>query len=137
MSGEELPKNKPIDPIYLFIRTDEKYEEVRAELHDVRKEQTEQRNTIDRIEKRMDFGVAVTGQKNADELKAHAVTLDRLVRTQELEQQRLTGVEKALLHEIGEIKKWLIPIYKGIVAIFFTLVAGGAIIYFLKFFKFN
>lgn len=134
---EEMPRDRKFDPIYLFIRTDEKYEEVRAEMHDMKLALKDTINTLERVEKRIDFGVAVTGNKNSDELKLHAVEIDRLKRSYELEQQKLTNVEKTLLNEIGEIKKWLIPIYKGIVAIFFTLVAGGAIIYFLKFFKFN
>lgn len=128
---------KQFDPVHLYVRTDEKYEEIRAEMHDVQIEQKDMKNTIDRVEKRVDFGVAITGQKNSEELGRQAVDIGKLKQTQELEQLKLTNLEKTLLGEIKEIKSILAPIYKGILAIFFTLVTGGAVLYAFRFFHFN
>lgn len=125
------------DPIHLFVRTDEKYEEVRAEVHDIHVEQKELKSNQDRIEKRIDFGVAVTGQKNSDELARQAVDISRLQQTQGLQELKVSELEKTLNDKLDRIGKSVDLIYKGIVTIFFTLVVGGIVVYALKFFHFS
>src|SRR6185295_14004178 len=85
---------KHFDPIHLFIRTDEKYEEVRAEVHDLNIQQKDIRNNLERVEKRVDFGVAVTGNKNSEELSRHAVDIGQLKQTQELQDLTIKNLEK-------------------------------------------
>jgi hypothetical protein len=128
---------KKWDATYLYVRTDEKYEEVKAEVHDMKLEQKDLKNSLERIEKRVDFGVAITGNKNTEELGKHAVDIGQLKQTQELHALKLTDLEKSLGDKLEHIDKSVDLIYKGIVTIFFTLVIGGIVIYALKFFHFS
>lgn len=133
MNGDQ----KNFDPIHLYIRTDEKYEEVRSEVEDMVKGHQDMKNTIERVEKRVDFGVAVTGQKNSEELGKQAVEIGKLKQTQELEQLKLINLEKTLGEKLDKISKAVDLIYRGIVGIFFTILCGGGVLYALRFFKFS
>src|SRR5688572_21492731 len=121
--------------VHLVVRTDEKYEAIRAVQHDLSLEQKDIRNNLDRLEKRLDFGVAVTGQKNAEELGRQAVELGKIKQTQELEQMKLGTVDKALTEKLDKISKAVDNIYRGILTIFFSTAVAGIILYGLKFFK--
>ena len=125
------------DLTHLVIRTDEKYEQTRAEMHDLQMGHKDLENTVERIEKRIDFGVAVTGQKNADELARQAVDIGQLKQTQALQGQKVVDLEKDLSGKLDRISESVALIYKGIVTIFFTMVIGGLILYGLKFFHFS
>ena len=132
-----MNEEKRFDPIHLYIRTDEKFEEVRAEVHDVKLDQKDLRNSIDRIEKRVDFGVSVTGQKNSSEIGLQAVEIGKLKQTQEIQDLKLETIEATLNDKLDKVIKAVDLIYKGIVGIFFTLICGGGVLYALKFFHFS
>lgn len=129
MSAEE----SKYDLTGLVIRTDEKYEENRAAIHDMELAQKDVANSLDRLEKRVDFGVAITGQKNSDELARQAVTIGEMKQTISI----LTNPETGVFKQIKDLADAVKLIYKGIVAIFFTLVISGLVVYGLKFFHFS
>lgn len=128
-----MADEKNFDAHYLFIRTDEKYEEVRAEMHDIQIEQKEQKNNIERIDNRVNLGIAVTGNKNADDIKTHAVLIAKIQQTQELEQQKLGSLDKDVNEKLDKISKSVDALYRGILTIFFSTVVAGIIMYALKF----
>lgn len=129
--------SKEFDPIHLYIRTDEKYEEVRAQMHDLQIEQKDQRNNLDRVEKRVDFGVAVTGGKNAEELSKQAIVLGTLKQTVDGMNGQINHEESGIFKQIKELKELVSNLYRGILTIFFSTVIAGIIIYAIKFFHFG
>ncbi len=122
----------PFDPIHLYIRTDEKYEQIQTEMHDMALANKDMKNNLERVEKRVDFGVAVTGQKNAEELSKQSSEVALLKQTQIMQGMKITELENIIINNHKEIKRMLDPIYKGILAIFFSMLCGGAVMYALK-----
>ena len=128
---------KQFDAFYLFVRTDEKYEEVDAEVHDMKLEVEHLKNGLEAVESRVNMGVAVTGQNNSKAIADHLVRIATL-------DQRLSLVETTMKDFIEEergsrkeIKEAVAVLYKGIVGIFFTLLCGGGVLYALKIIHFR
>lgn len=127
-----MSEDKSFDPIHLYVRTDEKYEEVRAEMHDLHIELKDLKNNHDRVEKRVDFGVAVTGQKNAEELGRQAVVIGTITQTVDGIDAQINHEETGIFKQIKEIKELVSNLYRGILTIFFSTIIAGIIIYALK-----
>lgn len=127
--------DKEFNAYHLFIRTDEKYEEVRAEMHDLLMEQTNLKNNVDRIDKRMEHGVSITGQENSRKISEHAVDIGKLKQTQELMELTITNLDKTVNDKLDKLSKAVDLIYRGILGIFFTILCGGGVLYALKFFQ--
>jgi hypothetical protein len=133
MSDEVIGKKFQWDPIYLYTRTDEKYEEVNAAVHDMDLKQVEIIKRVERLEDRVDKGVSQTGQMNSAKLADHAVELGKLIQAT----TKLESTNETIFSEIKEIKAAVALIYKGIVGIFFTVLCGGGVLYALKVFHLN
>ena len=126
---------KQFDAFYLFIRTDEKYEEISAQMHDVKIDLENLKNSQDKMEGRVNMGVAVTGQNNSRTISEHAVEIGKLIQKVSDLDGFINHPETGLFKQNKEIKERLDVLYRGIVGIFFTVLCGGAVLYAVNHFK--
>ena len=130
-------QHTPADAIHLFVRNDEKMDMVKTDLQDYRVQAVEMSKRMDRIDDRVDNGVAKTGQMNSAKIAEHAVELGKLIQQVGGLDEEINNQESGIFKQIREIKEAVGLIYKGIVGIFFTVIAGGAILYAMKVVKFH
>lgn len=116
----------------LYLHVDKKVDAVSAQLGTIREVEIELKKTLERLEQRVDNGVARTGQENKTTLAEHSMTLNDM-------KHQMSGLGELLKGSTSELAKGIKAvgdrtdlIYKSIVAIFFSVLLAGFIGFIFK-----
>jgi chromosome segregation ATPase len=135
MSDDIVGKRAEWDPIFLYTRTDEKYEEVNAQMQDVRLAQQMQQGSITKLEERIDNAVSKGTHRNTEKITELAVKVADLNQKVERMLTQLNDPEAGLFKTLKEWKHSVDNLYRGILTVFFGAIVTGVIVYLLKNFE--
>lgn len=126
---------KQFDAFYLFIRTDEKYEEVQAQVHDMSIAVEQLKNTLENLESRVNQGVARTGNENKTATAEHAVRIALLDKDMNTTKDQLFNKETGLFKQFSDLRDWVSTFNRTVIVFFITSVAGALILWAVKNFR--
>ena len=89
----DLDPHKALDPGYLYLRTDEKYEEVSAQMHDIQITITNVKTAHDDLKGRVNDGVSVRGKENAAAIAVQETKLAVLTKDSAACIQDVSGIK--------------------------------------------
>lgn len=119
---EEKPET---DPVELFLHVDKKVDDTKGQLGVIREVNIELKKMLERLEQRVDHGIARTGQENKTTLSEHSIKLNDLNHHVANLSEDVRGTREALGLAIKEVGDRTNLIYKSIVGIFFVVLVGG------------
>ncbi len=129
MSGEI---KKQFDAFYLFVRTDEKYEEVRAEMHDLTLAIQDLKNGLLKNEERTEKAISFGTHKNTERIGGIEGKVGALTKSVEHMETQLNDPETGLFKVIKSWKESVDRLYTGILTVFFGTIVVSVIVYLLK-----
>lgn len=115
----------PKETIDLYLHVDKKVDMVGAQLGTIREVEIELKKTLERLEQRVDHGIARTGQENKQTLNEHSIKLNDLSHDMRSLGEAIKNTNESLGKAISEVGAKSNLIYKGIVGIFFTVILAG------------
>ena len=130
--SETREKRIEWDPIYLYTRTDEKYEEVRAEVENLMRAVQDVKNGLEKNEQRTEKAISFGTHKNTERItemeKELKVVVDGFARLN----TQLTDPETGFFKTVKQWKDSVDRLYTGIVSVFFGTIVVSVIVYMLK-----
>lgn len=127
-----MSEEKAKDIIDLYIHNDKKVEAVNAQLGAIREVEIELKKTLERLEQRVDHGIARTGQENKNTLNEHSIKLNDLAHDMKTLGDAVRMSNEDLGKAILGVGQKTDLIYKGIIAIFFTVMVAGFVGFIFK-----
>lgn len=126
----------PIDPVRMFLRTDEKYEDAINKLHDIEvkfyahenmvaDKFRDQNAVIDKLVERMEKQVSFTGHKNSDDIKALDGKMEKI-------ETQLFNKDTGLITQFKESRDWQSNFNRAVIGVFLVSGVVSGIIWLIK-----
>jgi predicted nucleic acid-binding Zn-ribbon protein len=130
--SEEIPKSKPVDPVYLFIRTDEKYEEVRNEVQEIGQRERDLQAHVAKVEERVEKSISYGTHKNTERIGDLDVRLTTAENSISQFNNQINNPETGLFAQNKEIKDLIGEIRRGFIAVVFSGLIVAIILWGIK-----
>jgi hypothetical protein len=130
----ELDLKEDYRPVYLFLRADERAQSIEAELHDTGLKIQSIENNLNNMDKRINLGIAITGQNNQKTLSEMITRVTLLEKENGELEKKLFDKDTGLLKQFENINNWINMINKTMAGFFIMGVFGALILWALSHF---